>query len=363
MSGVIPDAHASTEYDPRVAATTMCEAFQHTAAVEPDAIALRSSDGAVELSWAQYAERVRTLAARLASLGLGRGDTVALLMGNRPEFHLVDTASFHLGAITFSIYNTSSPEQIAHVMGNATNRVIVAESAYLDRILAARGDGSEPAAIVLLDGIAEGAVTFDELVQRGAANDGFDFDAAWRAVEPKDVLTLIYTSGTTGPPKGVELTHANLLADCQATAAVLPVRRGARITSYLPHAHIADRWASHYNSIVYGVQVTTVADPRAVASVLPSLKPTIWSAVPRVVEKIKAALEAAVAADPDESRRGATQGAIATGIEVARRPRPATRSPTSSPHAMPPPRSTCSRSSARSLGSTRPNGSSSGRRR
>jgi long-subunit acyl-CoA synthetase (AMP-forming) len=318
MSAVIPDADTRTEYDPRVAATTMCEAFQHTAAVEPDAIALRSSDSKLELTWAQYAGRVRTLAAGLASVGLGRGDTVALLIGNRPEFHLIDTASFHLGAIPFSIYNTSSPEQIAHLMDNAANRVIVAESSYLDRILVARGDAAEPSTIVLLDGTGEGTITLDELERRGAVNDGFDFDAAWRAVEPEDVLTLIYTSGTTGPPKGVELTHANLLADCRATAAVLPVRRGARTTSYLPHAHIADRWASHYNSIVYGIQVTTVADPRTVAGVVASLKPTIWGAVPRVVEKIKAALEAAVAADSDESRRTATEGAIATGIEVAR---------------------------------------------
>jgi long-subunit acyl-CoA synthetase (AMP-forming) len=133
------------------------------------------------------------------------------------------------------------------------------------------------------------------------------------------VLTLIYTSGTTGAPKGVEITHANMLAHCRAVAAVLPVRRGARITSYLPSAHIADRWASHYNSAVYGIQVTCVADAREVAKVLPELKPTIWGAVPRVVEKLKAALAAAIGNDPDEARRTATRQAIETGIEKIRR--------------------------------------------
>ena len=137
-------------------------------------------------------------------------------------------------------------------------------------------------------------------------------------MEPGDVATLIYTSGTTGPPKGVQLTHANMLAECRAMGQVIPIRPGARITSYLPSAHIADRWSAHYNAIVFGVQVTCVADPRAVAKVLPELRPTIWGGVPRVVEKIKAALEAGIAADPDEGRRAATQAAIQTGIEKVR---------------------------------------------
>jgi long-subunit acyl-CoA synthetase (AMP-forming) len=273
--------------------TTMCEAFQATAAVEPDAIALRTADGSLELSWADYAGRVRLIAGGLASLGVARGDTVGLLLANRPEFHLCDTAAFHLGATPYSIYNTSSPEQIAHVLTNAESRVLIAEAQYLDRIRAA---GVDLDAIVVLDGDgnAAGCITLEDLERRG----GFDFESAWRAVGPDDVLTLIYTSGTTGPPKGVELTHANLLAECQAMASVLPVRRGARITSYLPHAHIADRWASHYNSIAYGVQVTCVADPRQIAAVLPDVRPTIWGAVPRVVEKLKAALEAGGVTEP-----------------------------------------------------------------
>jgi long-chain acyl-CoA synthetase len=274
---------------------TMCEAFQATAAVQPEAIALRSADGSVELSWADYARRVRLIAAGLASLGIGRGDTVGMLLANRPEFHVCDTAAFHLGATPYSIYNTSSPEQIAHVLTNAQSRVVIAEAQYLDRIRAA---GVELSAIVVLDGDVDGCVTLGELERRGAGPAGLDFEAAWRAVEPDDVVTLIYTSGTTGPPKGVELTHANLLAECQAMASVLPVRRGARITSYLPHAHIADRWASHYNSIAYGVQVTCVADARQIAAVLPDVRPTIWGAVPRVVEKLKAALEAGGITDP-----------------------------------------------------------------
>ena len=148
---------------------------------------------------------------------------------------------------------------------------------------------------------------------RDLGDVGFDFDSAWRAVQPEDILTLIYTSGTTGPPKGVELTHANMLAHCRAVAQVLPLREGARITSYLPSAHAADRWSSHYNQMVYGVQITTVADPGQIAAVLPNVRPTIWGGVPRIFEKLMAGLEAAIAADPDTGRRDA----LRTALDVA----------------------------------------------
>jgi long-chain acyl-CoA synthetase len=296
--------------------STLCEAFQATAAVEPDAVALRNPDGSVEITWREYAERVRSIAAGLAAQGVRRGDTVALMLTNRPEFHLVDTAAFHLGATPFSIYNTSAPDQIAHLFENSGCRVVIAEAQFLDRIKAARGDRDEPSVLVCLDGEAERALTLADLEGSGA--DDFDFEAAWRAVEPDDVLTLIYTSGTTGPPKGVETTHSNMLAQCRAASGVLPVQRGDRITSYLPSAHIADRWSSHYNSIIFGLQITSVPDPRQVAAVLPELKPTIWGAVPRVLEKIKAALEAGIGADPDEARREGLRKAIQLGIEKAR---------------------------------------------
>ncbi|WP_372790416.1 long-chain fatty acid--CoA ligase [Paraconexibacter sp.] len=297
-------------------ATTMCEAFQATAQRFADEVALRTPDGATEITFAQYADRVRSIAAGLAAVGVGREDTVALMMSNRPEFHLADNAAVHLGATPFSVYATSSPEQIAYLLRDAASQVVVAEEAFVPRILAARGDAAQPSTIVCIDGRPDGTISLEEL-EAGGSKD-FDFEAAWRAVEPDDVLTLIYTSGTTGPPKGVELTHANMLAQCAAAGHVLPFRPGATMTSYLPSAHIADRWSSHYSQMVYGIQVTSVPDPRAVAAVLPQLRPTIWGAVPRVIEKIKAALEAGIAAEPDDARRDAVLGAIEVGRQVVR---------------------------------------------
>jgi len=136
-----------------------------------------------------------------------------------------------------------------------------------------------------------------------AGNPDFDFDAAWQAVEPHDVLTLIYTSGTTGPPKGVQLTHANLVETCRAAMEVVDVQYGDRITSFLPAAHIADRASAQYFQAIRGVQVTHVADPRAIAAALPDCRPTIWFAVPRVWEKIKLGVEAKLAAEPSPVKK------------------------------------------------------------
>jgi len=284
--------------------SSMCEAFQRTAAADPDAVALRTVGGAQEITWREYADRVRRIAGGLAALGLRRGDTVALMMVNRPEFHLCDTAVLHLGATPFSVYNTLSPDQIAYLFSNAENRVVICEEQFAERVA-----GVEH--VVCVDGKPEGTITLSELEEMG--DPDFDFEAAWRAVGPDDVLTLIYTSGTTGPPKGVETTHGNMLAQLRATAGMLPVRQGDRIPSYLPSAHVADRWLSHYQGMALGLQVTCVPDPRAVAAALPDVRPTVWGAVPRVWEKIMAALQSRFDQEPDPQRKQGIQWAIDVG--------------------------------------------------
>ncbi|WP_320671872.1 AMP-dependent synthetase/ligase [Patulibacter defluvii] len=302
------------EADPT--ATTLPAAFQATAAAHADRIALRDADGTVELTFGEYARRVERIARGLHALGVRHGDTVAILLVNRPEFHLVDSAAFHLGAVPFSIYQTLAPEQIAHLYANAGCDVVVTEAAFLDRARAAAAGRERPTTFVTVDGPAADAIDLDELERR--PSPGFDFEATWRAVRPEDVLTLIYTSGTTGPSKGVQLTHANVVFSVRAIASVLEIRPGDRITSYLPSAHAADRWSSHYNNAMLGTQVTCVDDLRRIAQVLPALRPTIWGGVPRVVEKLKAALEAGIAGEPDEQRRAALEGAIAVGREKVR---------------------------------------------
>jgi long-subunit acyl-CoA synthetase (AMP-forming) len=293
--------------------STLCEAFQRAAAINPDGVALRTPGGAVEITWREYAERVRRIAAGLAGLGVQRGHTVALMMTNRPEFNLCDTAAMHLGATPFSVYNTLAGDQIAHLFSNAENRVVICEAAFAEQVAAAGGKVEH---VVCVDGQPAGTITLEDLEARAEA--GFDFDATWQAVQPDDVLTLIYTSGTTGPPKGVELTHASMLAEIAATSSVLPITSSDRIVSYLPSAHVADRWSSHYQQMVAGLQITCVADIKTIAAALADIRPTLWGGVPRVWEKIKAALEARIDTEPDAERRQALQWAVATGIRKVR---------------------------------------------
>ena len=291
---------------------TMCEAFQATVARYPDELALRTAGGAVAITWGDYAGRVRQIAAGLAGLGVRRGDTVALMMTNRPEFHLVDTAALHLGAIPFSVYNTFAAEQIAQVLANAGNRVVLCEEQFVPRLLEVTG-GTAVEHVVCVDGQPAGTVTVEEMVAGG--DPGFGFEACWRAVQPDDVLTLIYTSGTTGPPKGVEITHAQMMAELTATSALLPAGPGDRVVSYLPLAHIAERYGSHYSPMLTGEQVTPLADAKALLSALTDVRPTIFGGVPRVWEKLKAGIETLMAYEPDQARRQAVQDAFQVGLQ------------------------------------------------
>jgi long-subunit acyl-CoA synthetase (AMP-forming) len=295
-----------------LSARTMCEAFQIIAAERPEGPALRLKDSEYETSFAEYAATVRRRAAGFAALGVGRGDTVGFMLVNRPAFFLTDCAAMHLGATCFSVYNTSSPEQIEYVVADAANRVIVTEQAFLDVVLAARELVGSLEHVVVVDGEAPaGTISLEELEAMG--DPEFDFEAAWRAVEPEDVLCLIYTSGTTGPPKGVQLTHANMLAEWQACDQVHAGLVGGRSISFLPSAHVADRWSQIYSQMIYATTVHCCPDPREMVAYTIEVRPTFWGGVPRIWEKLKTALEAAMEGERDAAKREATEWAMEIG--------------------------------------------------
>ncbi|WP_067823154.1 AMP-dependent synthetase/ligase [Nocardia inohanensis] len=279
---------------------TLCEAFAITAAAQPDAIALRTPGGTVTITWREYRERVRAIASGLSGLGLRPGDTVAIMLTNRPEFHLCDTAVLHAGGTPFSVYNTNPAELLAYQFDNAETRLVICESQFLPVVLTAVAQGGKVEHIVCVDGTPNGTVGLAEL--ENSPDPDFDFDAAWCAVRPDDVLTIVYTSGTTGPPKGVELTHTNFLENSRTMGDFGGVDSSDSTLSYLPDAHAANRWFAHYHNLLCGVQTTTVADMRDAVGALTDVRPTIFVAVPRVWVKIKAALEANVAAQPSVKR-------------------------------------------------------------
>jgi long-subunit acyl-CoA synthetase (AMP-forming) len=290
---------------------TLCEAFQITAAERADGVAIRTKGDTARLTWSEYGDRVRTIASGLAALGVGHAEPVALLLTNRPEFHIVDAAAMHLGAIPFSMYNTAAPDQLAFIARSSGVRVLVTERSLQDTALVLRSAVPELTHVVVIDGDG-GTTTLAELEAR--ADPEFPFEEHWRSVRPDDVATLIYTSGTTGPPKCVQLTHRNLLSEWAALNEVFDISPGGHILSWLPAAHIADRLLGQYQQICFGHTVTCVPDARALAEHLAEARPTFWVAVPRIYEKFRAALESRLT---DEQRAALEVGLRKVRAELA----------------------------------------------
>src|SRR3954453_7651597 len=296
---------------------TMCAAFQVTAAQHPDRVALRTKGDEFTLTWGEYAQRVEKIAAGLAGMGLGRGDTIGLMLTNRPEFHLVDTAAMHLGATPYSVYNPYTPDQIAYLVSDAQNKIIVTEPEFLDTVMKVKDQCSSVEHVVDVTGPGrEGTISLEEL--EGMSADDFDFDSAWRAVEPDDVLTLIYTSGTTGPPKGVQIVHRNEMAAGRSFDQIIQFPEGARVVSYLPMAHIAERSCSQYLPIMFGFTVPDCPTPRESVFYLPEVRPTWFFSVPRIFEKLQAAVEAGIEHEQDDQKKQATKWALDVGLRKVR---------------------------------------------
>jgi long-subunit acyl-CoA synthetase (AMP-forming) len=296
---------------------TVCAAFQRTAAENVDATALRRSGDDAGITWGEYARRAERIAGGMAAAGIRRGDVVALMLTNRPETCLVDAAAMHLGCAPFSIYATCPVEDVSWLIEKSGARMIATEPAFAERVLQAVAPLDDPPAVVMVEGTAAGARSLHDL-ESTPAPAGFDFEAAWRAVQPHDPVTLIYTSGTTGSPKGVTHSHASILAGCRNLHAVSPVSPQGRVVSFLPMAHIAERFISHYSAMCFGYSITTVADPKKIGAALAEARPTRLFGVPRIYEKLTAAISGLIADEPDPVRRKAMEWAVDTGLRRVR---------------------------------------------
>jgi long-chain acyl-CoA synthetase len=291
---------------PEPASENLYEAFLATVERLGDDRAVISEEEDVELSWNELATRVRAVAGGLNALGVKRGDTVSMLLNTCSHFIPTDLAAVSLGAVPFSIYQTSSPEQIRYVLEDSDARVIIVDPVFLPNLLEAKKSLSKLEHVVVLGGDG-GTMTYDELLE---LDPDFDPLPASREIGLDDPLTLIYTSGTTGPPKGVLLTHGNLLYMLTGVMnEVIPIPdKGSKVISWLPAAHIAERGANYYTPLIRGLEVHICPDPKRIIEFLPKVRPTWFFAVPRIWEKLKAGLEANLASMPDEQREKAQAG-------------------------------------------------------
>jgi long-subunit acyl-CoA synthetase (AMP-forming) len=283
-------------------APNLVKAFYQSVDRLGDDPAIRTQDDSYSISWNELRDRVHRIAGGLAKLGVKKGDTVALMLNNRPEFIPCDLATVSLGGVPFSIYQTSSPEQIQYVCSDAASKVAIVETMFLEQFNQAREELSELEQVIVVDGDG-GDHTLEELE---SMDPEFDPATSLEDLGPDDLLTLIYTSGTTGPPKGVQLTHRNLMSLTGGVEEIIEFpERGAKVISWLPAAHIAERGAHYYLPVVRGVSVTICPDPRKIADSLAAVRPTWFFAVPRVWEKLKAGIEASFGKLPDEQREAA----------------------------------------------------------
>jgi long-chain acyl-CoA synthetase len=286
-----------------------------------DEVAVRrlnpDGSGLEEWTWADVGEKSARLAAAYRRLGLERGDRVLLFLRNRPEFHIADLGAVLAGGTPLSIYNSSSPEQVAQLAGHSRSRIAVVEDVeFLERLLKVRDELPDLRAIVVADdpgGLAPADVHhLPDLL----ADDPVDLDEAATAVRPEDLVTVIYTSGTTGAPKGVMLSNANVDAACTAYTELVGPSEGRRSVSYLPMAHIAERMVTHYGWLWNRSEVTCCPDQTKLAAYLVLVRPTNLFGPPRVFEKLRAGIQAAVAAAGPAKAAGFEQ-ALAVGRQVA----------------------------------------------
>ena len=302
-----------------VDAPTLTEALRRTAANHPDIVAVRTPDDSVALTWSQLLGRVDAVAGGLAKLGVGHGDSVAIMLGNRPEFHIVDLAAITLGATPFSIYLTYPADEIQYLVNDAAAKAVIVEQAYLPVVLEAREGLPGLEHVIVVDGEApEGTISLAELEE---ADPGFDAGAVAGRVSAEDLITLIYTSGTTGPPKGVQLSHHNIMVAAKTTEEIITFDPGGRVISWLPAAHIAERMAHHYLPVIFAGTITCCPNPREIVSYLPQVHPTWFFAVPRIWEKLKAGLETMLAAQPEEQRKPVEDAIHASSERVRLRQR------------------------------------------
>ena len=287
---------------------TVPSAFVRTIRDHGSLVALREKvgDGWAETTYAEYGDQVARVAAGLAALGVGDGTRVVVMMRNIPRFHVVDMAAYFCGATPISIYNSSSPEQVAYLTGHCGATVaIVEDTGFLERFLKVRDELPALEHLVVLDdpdGLAGPDVhTYASLLE----HEPVDLESAAEIVTPDHLATLIYTSGTTGPPKGVMLTHRNIAWTVESLRRTLELESylGKRIVSYLPMAHIAERMTSHYQPAWLGYEVTSCPDPGQIAAYAREVRPNVMFGVPRVWEKIHAGVVGALAADPDKAKQ------------------------------------------------------------
>ncbi len=299
------------------------------------AYAVKSGDEWLTSSWADFDRRVHRAARALIALGVPAGGTVGILGFNRPEWTLSYLGAMAAGAVPVGIYQTCASNQVAYVAAHAEMRVLVVEnreqwrkvSSLEGDVRRVRDDLPALEHVVVMTGGEEIAdddrvLTWDAFMARGrepAEADDAEIEDRRSAIRPDQLATLIYTSGTTGKPKGVMLSHSNLVETARICDRLHGLGVDNRTLSYLPLAHIAEQMISIHLAIYSGVTVYYAESFDRLAENLREVQPTIIFGVPRVWERIHAAVVDKLETAPALRRRLALWALEVGGRAAARR--------------------------------------------
>ncbi len=298
------------EIEKEIEGRTIAHALLETAERHPDAPAF--TQGEETLTWGETRRDVLRVASAFAALGLEPGDVVALMMPNRTEHVLADLGAVHAGGTPTTLYATLAPSQVAYVAGNCAAKYAVLDGRdQLDRWLPVLSELPGLRRIIVLNDCPSGDERFLSWSEFLALGDGTC--SRWRELTPDDTLTVLYTSGTTGAPKGVLVTHRMALYEGEVSNATSDLPEHSVGVSYLPFAHIADRVLSIYLPVLRASHIHFCADPSALAGVLATARPHGFFGVPRVWEKMMAAIQAILGAEQDEAKKSAVTSAMAAG--------------------------------------------------
>jgi long-chain acyl-CoA synthetase len=277
--------------------------------------ALRYVDGNEwrAISWAEYGDAVREVAAGLVALGVESGDRVGILAGNQPRWHMADVGIVAAGAVSVPAYPTGAASQVAHVLGHSGSRAcFVGDRDQLAKLLLARPRLPALERIVVLgdppDGLDDDVLlTFDDLRSLGRQrleHHPATVDQRSRELQPGAVATIVYTSGTTGPPKGTMITHENVAETIRSLTRVVSVGPTDRFLSFLPLSHVAERCTSHLGQIISGGETWFARSLATLAEDLRACRPTVFFAVPRVWEKFQQGVRGELEHAPRPVRAG-----------------------------------------------------------
>jgi len=310
--------------DAAVSGQTVCTLFNDAVTKWGDRDALHWKDDGTwrSLTWRGYRDEVAALTLTLRALGFGPGQFGLIIARNAPEHVIADLGIVHAGGAAISVYNTLAADQLQYVANHSEATVaFIEDEAFLEKFLAIRAATPHLKHLVLVHGPApDGVLSWSDLMAKGRAIMAAEpkaFEATWRAVGPEDTVSLIYTSGTTGPPKGVVYSHNNIAWTLESLRRFLELGQQT-LVSYLPLAHVAERFTSQWGGMFYGHDVWLCPDPNLLLPYLLEARPTEFVGVPRVWEKLMSGIQAGIAAEPDEAKRQMAQGALSAATTAYR---------------------------------------------